>query len=121
MPRTTIAPATVRGPYPTLPVAADSLDLVLTAADTVNKNQTAFNTAGAVLLLAQNSGASPYTITLTSAIDTFNRTGDITAYSLAAGDIAAFILERQGWMQSDGFIYYEANNAAVKFAVIPIR
>ncbi len=119
MARTTLTKTTAKGSFPTLPVSADALDAVFTAADVANKNQ--FLPGGKDLLVAWNSGASPYTITLTSAADPQNRTGDITTYSLAAGDIAVLgPLSTLGWVQSDGFVYLEASNAAVKFAVIAL-
>lgn len=119
MPRTTITAQVPKGPYPTLQPAADALDLVMTAADVANKNQTLLN--GNLVLIVQNSGGIAYTITLTSVVDSRNRTGDITAYSLAAGDIAAFwIGQAEGWLQTDGYFYYEASNAAVKFAVLKL-
>lgn len=118
MPRTTLTKTTVLGPYPVLQPAADALDLTFAAADVVNKNQ--FAPSSDDLIIAWNSGASPYTITITSAMDDKNRTGDITAYSLAAGDIAAFRVKTSGWNQADGKVYLEASNASVKFAVIPL-
>lgn len=118
MARTTITKTTVVGPYPTLQPAADSLDVAFTAADTGNKNQ--FAPTGDDVLLAWNSGASPYTITITSVADERNRTGDITTYSLAAGDICAFRIKVQGWRQSDGMVYFEGSNTAVKFAVLSL-
>jgi len=119
MPRTTITAQQPQGPWVTLPPAADALDLTMTAADVANKNQTLLN--GPLLLIAQNSGASPYTITLSSIADSKLRTGDITAYSLAAGDIAAFWINRtEGWLQADGYLYYEASNVAVLFAVLKL-
>lgn len=120
MPRTTIAVQVPKGPYPTLQPAADALDMTLTACDTVNKNQTPLS--GALLLIAQNSHATtPYTITISSVADARNRTGDITTYSLAAGDIAMFLINQaDGWLQADGNLYYEGSNAAVKFALLKI-
>jgi len=119
MPRTTIAVQVPKGPYPTLQPAADSLDMTLTAADTVNFNQSPLS--GSLLLIAQNSGASPYTITISSVVDSRNRTGDISAYSLAAGDIAMFLINQaDGWLQADGNLYYQGSNAAVKFALLKI-
>jgi hypothetical protein len=119
MARTTLTKTVPLGPYPSLPVSADALDAVFTAADVSNKNQ--FAPTGDDVLLMWNSGASPYTVTLTSAPDNQNRTGDITTYSLAAGDIAAVKLNNiKGWVQSDGFVYLEASNAAVKFAILSV-
>jgi hypothetical protein len=117
MGRTTLTRTTPLGPYPTLQPAADSLDLTMTAADVANGNQ--FVLDGTSLLLIHNSGASPYTVTLTSIADPQNRTGDITAYSLAAGDYACFKIDQvAGWRQSDGNFYLAASNAAVKFGII---
>jgi hypothetical protein len=117
MARTTLTRTTPLGPYPSLQPAADALDSVWTAADVANKNQ--FLLDGPVLLQFWNSGASPYTVTLTSAADPQNRTGDITTYSLAAGDIAGLKIDQvAGWKQSDGYMYLEASNASVKFNIM---
>ncbi|MGL4296271.1 MAG: hypothetical protein ACRCTG_11185 [Aestuariivirga sp.] len=120
MARTTIAVQVPKGPYPTLQPAADALDMTLTACDTVNKNQTPLS--GNLLLVAQNSHATnAYTITVTSVVDARNRVGDITTYSLAAGDVAMFwINQAEGWLQADGNLYYEGSNAAIKFALLKL-
>jgi len=117
MARTTLTKTTPLGGYPALPLVADSIDIVWTAADVSNKNQ--FKLEQGDILLMWNSGASPYTVTLTSIVDERNRTGDVPAYSLAAGDIAVFgPLEQKGWKQTDGYMYLEASNASVKFAIL---
>lgn len=119
MPRVTITKQTPKGPYPTLPVAADSMDLTMLAADTVNKEQ--FVPSGDDLVIAHNTdGASARTITFTSAPDDKNRTGDISAYSIGINEIAVFRFKKKGWVQSDGRIYIEASNAAVKWAVLQL-
>ncbi|PKN91107.1 MAG: hypothetical protein CVU44_21050 [Chloroflexi bacterium HGW-Chloroflexi-6] len=119
MPRTNLPKTTAKGAYPTLPIAANSLDIVFTAADVANKNE--FVPTGNDLVLAWNSGASVYTATATSAPDPQNRTGDIGAYSIDAGEIAHMGPVRTlGWVQPDGKVYLEANNAAIKFAVIAL-
>ncbi len=119
MTRATLTKTSAVGPYPaSLPVAADSLDLNFQAADASNLNQ--FAPAGDDLIIFNNTGASPYTVTITSAPDQYGRTGDITTYSLAAGDIAAFRVKSQGWVQTDGKVYLQASNAAVKFAVVAL-
>src|SRR5215216_7106758 len=119
MPRTSITPVNPTGPYPTLPLGAGAADLVLAVADTVNLNQAAFGSNARLLLLVWNSHATTaYTVTVTSAPDALNRSGDITGYSLDAGDMVAFVFERNGWKQSDGNLYFQANNAAIKFAAI---
>ena len=118
MARQTIAKQVPFGPYPSLPVAVNALDLVETAADVVNKNQ--FAPSGDDLVVVHNTGAAPYTVTFTSAADEFKRTGDVSAYSLDAGELAAFRFKKPGWLQADGNIYIEASNAAVKWAIIQL-
>jgi hypothetical protein len=105
--------------YPSLPPAADSLDIALTPADPVNFQQTPMSTP--FYLIALNTGASNYTVTITSVPDSKRRSGDITGYTLAPGDMVILRFDNtEGWKQADGMLYYQASNAAVKFAVIPI-
>lgn len=119
MARTSITPVSVIGPYPALQPAANALDITLTAADVANKNQAAV--AGSrQILLAFNSGVGAHTVTISSAADDKNRSGDITVYSVGASELMAFTLKSPGWRQSDGKLYFEANDAEVKFAVINI-
>ena len=118
MARQIIAKQVPYGPYPTLPVAANALDLVETAADVTNKEE--FAPSGDDLVIVHNTGASPYTVTFTSVPDEMKRTGDVPAYSLGAGELASFRFKKQGWLQTDGNIYIEASNAAVKWAVIQL-
>jgi hypothetical protein len=119
MARTSITPVALVGPYPTLPVSANALDIALTAADVANKNQAA-QAGSRQLLVAFNSGATPHTVTITSAADDKNRTGDLSAYSVGAGELAAFLMKSGGWRQSDSKLYFEADHAEIKFAVINI-
>jgi hypothetical protein len=120
MARQTLTKLTAPGSFPALPLTADSADLPMTAADTSNKEQ--FVATGKDLIVAHNTGASAYTVTITSVADGRNRrTGDITSYSIGAGEYAAFgPFEKAGWMQTDGKIYLEANNTAVKFGVVAL-
>jgi len=92
----------------------------MTAADATNKEQ--FFSTGKELVIAHNTGVSTRTITITSVASARNnRTGDITTYSLGAGEYAALgPFEREGWMQSDGYIYLEASHADVKFGIVTL-
>ena len=119
MARTSITPVALVGPYPTLQPSANALDIALTAADVANKNQAA-QAGSRQLLIAYNSGAAPHTVTITSAVDEKKRSGDITAYSLGAAELMIFQLKAGGWIQSDGKLYFEADHAEVKFAVVNI-
>lgn len=116
MPRTAITPITPIGPFPALPVAANSLDFAYTAGDAVNGNTIDFGGASRMLVCFQNVNAGAQTFTLQSALDSFNREGDITAYSLAAGEFGAFMVTRNGWRQSDNDLYIDVSHADVKIA-----
>lgn len=119
MARTTLTKKTVLGSK-SAPYVADAADLTMTAADVANKNQ--FVATGNELVVAHNTGASAYTVTINSVADpNFGRTGDIATYSLAAGEYAVFgPFNVAGWQQSDGYIYLEASNASVKFGVLQL-
>lgn len=114
MARTVLAKQVATGPY-----GAAGLNLTLAAADTVNKQSCVAN--GNDLIIAQNTGVSPYTVTITSSADQYGRTKDIAIESLAASEIHVFgPFSILGWQQTDGSLYFEASNAAVKFSVIKL-
>ncbi|HEX4381244.1 MAG TPA: hypothetical protein VH022_14475 [Candidatus Acidoferrum sp.] len=118
MSRVAIAVQTPAGPYITGAPAAGSLDITETAADTTNFEATPIS--GNELLFAHNTDVSAHTVTITSAPDERGRTQDISAYSVGAGKISCLNLVNgaKGWQQSDGKVYYQANDATVKFFVI---
>src|SRR3990167_9541476 len=119
MPRYTHAALAVAGSYPALQPAADSLDLAMTAADATNKEQVVL-TGKQILVWHNTSAATPRTVTITSIADGgHKRSGDVTTYSVAAGEYGAFgPVEIDGWRQSDGNLYFEASHAEVKFGVL---
>lgn len=91
--------------------------LTMTAADASNFNE--FVASGKDLVVAHNTGGSPYTVTITSVADPFGRMGDVSAVSIAAGAYMVFgPLESTGWLQTNGKIYLQASNAAVKFGIV---
>ncbi len=119
MARQTLTKIVPKGPYPILPIAADSLDLPFMPADVANKEQ--FVASRDDLVLVWNTHATnPYTVTFTSAADEKQRIGDIPTYSIGPGEIAHFRFRKSGWMQGDGRIYMEASNAAIKYAVLQL-
>src|SRR5690242_13801289 len=74
---------------------------------------------GRDLIMVQNTHATnAYTVTITSQADEKGRSGDITTYSLAAGEIAIFgcgLTNSPGWKNtSTGQITITVSNAAVK-------
>lgn len=100
-------------------IAADAADLALTACDATNFEQ--YASTGRELVFVYNSGAGARTITFTSAPDELGRTGDITTYSLAAGEYAVFgPFPVRGWRQSNGYMYLQGSHAEVKVGVVTI-
>lgn len=93
--------------------------LTMAAADTSNNNHIV--AAGDCILVAHNTGGQAYTVTITSVADPVTgRTGNVSAQSLAAGEIRIFRLTNNGWANSSGQIVVSANNAAIKFGVIQL-
>lgn len=102
-----------------LPYASAGAAVTMTAADVANGNQCLANKPA--LLIAQNGGGAPYTVTVTSAADAHGRTKDITTEAIAAGAIRVYnLLEQPGWVQSDGYFYFAASNAAVLFGILAL-
>lgn len=103
-------------------ISADAADLTFTACDVSNLNSCTID--GKTALIFTNTGASTYTVTINSVADELGRTGDITAYSLAAGETCVFgPFPLKGWGQSGTPIklHFEASNAAVKVAPVRFR
>lgn len=123
MARTLLASVTPKGPFVTLPVTANSLDVTFTAADAANGNYVPFAGSKMLVVALNSHGANPYTFTIKSSADAHKRTGDIGAYTLAAGEYGAYIVERDGFVQDSdqaGSIWLDAENAAVKFVVFAL-
>jgi hypothetical protein len=101
-----------------LPVPVNTLDLAWLAADATNKEQVVHS--GREVIIAHNTGVGARTVTITSkAIN--GRTGDVTAYSIGAGEYARFgPFPTRGWRQTDGFLYFEAEHAEVLFLVLKV-
>lgn len=117
MARTLIAVQAPPGSYPVLPLTALAAQFVLTVADIVNFN--AAVVTGREILLVQNTAAGAGTVTVTSIVDTLNRVGDITAYSLPANSFAILgPFSLSGWKQADGNLYFAGSAVTILFAVI---
>ena len=106
----------ISAPFAT--ISAGGADFTFAAGSTDGDT---FACTGREILVAFNSGAAPYTITITSVADEKNRTGDVTAYSLAAGDYAVFgvgLTNAKGWKSTAGTIAVDVEHADVKWAVL---
>ena len=80
-----------------------------------------FTATGNDLVIAHNTGATPHNITINSVADPYNRSGDITSESIAAGAIKIFgPYKTLGWQQSDGKIYLSADSDEVEFGVVAL-
>jgi hypothetical protein len=105
--------------YPsTLPITAGSADVVFTNAGASFADGAGFPLSGREVLIVKNGNVGVQTVTISSVKDDKFRTGDITAYSMAAGDIVIFRLPVDGWRQADGQLYFAATATDVAFGVV---
>jgi hypothetical protein len=129
MPSQTLVPTqAVQGPYPSLPVAATSLDITLQAVDPTNGNyfvaDPILNTfssgsIGGDLLIVYNTTDSPATITFTSQPDAQGRSGDIASYTVGAGVLSAFEYSQLvGWTDVNGYVYFLGSAVGLLVAVL---
>ena len=96
---------------------AGELDITLTAANVSNKEEwVALD--GDILIATNRHATDPCTFTITSVADRYGRFGDVTTYSLAAGDIAVVQIPLRLFAQSTGEVHIEASATDVKFAII---
>ena len=99
-------------------VAAGAQDIGFAASDSINGNS--FASSGKDIVLVKNTDASAQTVTITAVADSDGRTGSISTYSLAAGDVAWFgILDADGW-STDGNVYIDTSDNNVHIAVLRI-
>lgn len=114
MPRVTVTPTVVPGPYEAVPHA----ELAFAAGDAANGNQVRLT--GNQILVAHNTGAGARTITIAS-VSLKGRTGDITAFSIPAGKHRVFAkFPQAGWAQSTGYLNVNVEHAEVQLAVIDL-
>lgn len=111
---------TVLAPF----AAVTAGDATFTFAPGTETDGDVYTCTGRELLLVYNSDSvDPYTITIASEDDEWNRSENITSYSLAAGEYAVFgvgLTNSQGWKNADGQIRITVNNAAVLVAVLKL-
>src|SRR4030065_2795360 len=100
MARQIITKTTLLGSYPALPLTVNTADLTELAADEVNFDSVALS--GDDIVIAHNTDTGAHTVTFSSVVDDKNRTGDIMAYSIRAGEMAVFRLKAAGWEPSGG-------------------
>lgn len=97
---------------------ADEADITMAAADNANGNYHFLHRGD--IVVAHNTTGGALTITFSSVATDTGRTGDITAYSIGAGEIAMFgPFNYRGWRQgSTGWLHYTASAVGVTLGVI---
>ena len=119
MARLILTPKQLPEKYPATPITANALDFAFTAAGADFADGAGFTLTGKEVLIAYNPEATPYTVTVESVVDSYNRLGNITTYSVGAGEYAVFPqFPTDGWRQSSGRLHFAASNALVQFAVL---
>lgn len=111
MARTALTPVEVPKTHP-----GGSVAFTWEAADVANKNEFPFT--GREVLLIKSADAGVQDVIITSVADSFGREQDLTVSVAAAAEHAVALLDRSGWMQSDGTLYLECAVATLSFAVL---
>lgn len=114
-----ITPQTIKGPFET--ISANGADFTWTQGSTDGDT---FACNGRQILLVKNTHATdPQTVTIDSVDDEWNRQGDITTYSLAASETAAFgvgLTNLTGWKTSTGLINLDCSTNDIYYAVLTL-
>jgi hypothetical protein len=116
---TPIVPKTILGPFATY--GAGLADFTF-AAGTITDGDN-WVCSGRDLLVVRNTNVGAQTITIVSVDDETNRAGNITAYSLAAGDFAVFgvgLTNSLGWQGTGKKIRITVSHAEVVVAVLTL-
>lgn len=111
------------GPYITLQPTAASLNVAWTTGQ-VGSGDNIIQTSGTTRyhLLMRNTHASlAQTVTIVSVADPFIRTGDITAYSIAAGLYASYWFSSTlGWANGSGNITIQCSTTDISFMLFAL-
>jgi len=91
-----------------------------TASDATNGNAVVHT--GREIILLTNTGPSARTMTVTSVADSkLGRTGNITTYSVPAGETHVIPpLPADGWRQADGKLYLDGSHAELVIRVLKL-
>lgn len=115
MARQTLPKTTAPGAY-----SGAWADVTWTAADSTDKEQFAL-TGRELVLIRNTSEDTPYYVTITSVDDPTGRSRHISQVDIPFGDTVAWgPTAVDGWRQTDGNLYLEAENAAIEYAVITL-
>lgn len=124
MPNQNVAAQNMPGCYPVLPVVANSLDLVFTAKAGADPFSTELVDRKTVILVSNTDAVLAHTVSFEAVPDSLNRDGDVSGYSLGAGELAILGPFRlAGWNSGTltaPLLVFDVDNVAVRVAVIEI-
>ena len=112
---TRIIPISPPGPYVAESATPQLATVTPVAADATDGN--VVNLSRGILLRAENTGASPRTITIKSQPDPYGRVADIEEFSIAAGVRVVRRFASVGWANNGGDLEIEASHAEVTMEV----
>ena len=105
--------------YPLLQPTANAWDVAFTPAGADFADGASVTLTGKEIIIVHNANAAAKTVTVSSVVDSYNRTGDVTAYSIGIGEYCILPqFQTAGWQQADGKLYMAANAADVEFLVL---
>ncbi len=109
--------------FPTTPLSAGTAKMNFAAADSSNFNYTPV-VSGKTYLEILNTDTIAHTVTLHTVVDAQNRTGDITAYSIPAGEVhkfGPFTSSPAGWVQtSPAGLWFDCSSALLFVSVAQV-
>lgn len=114
-----ITPTTIKGPFET--ISANGADFAWTQGST--DGDTVAITGRQIILVRNTHATDPQTVTIDSVDDEQNRQADITTYSLAAGEFAAFgcgLTNSPGWKTAAGIINLDCSSTDIYYAVLTL-
>ena len=107
------------GSIPVLPLTPGGNDLTWTGtSDPTSRSAQLVNSK--TVILAQNLDSTSHTVSVVSVADPYNRTGDISDYSVGPNKTSLFgPFNTAGWANS-GSVYINVSDAHVQLAVIQL-
>jgi hypothetical protein len=117
----TLTPYQMPAKYPVLQPAANLWDIAFTPAGASCADGAEFPVTGKEIVIVHNGAVGAKTLTVTSYADPFSRTGDVTTYSLGAGEYMMLPqFQPQGWANPSGNLHMVASDTAVEFIVLKL-
>ena len=117
MPVTALTAQVTNGAYPALPIGAGTRKLTHVAIDASLGGSVAI-IEGKTMVFVFNTGGAPHTVTIASVADSFNRPGDITTYSVPAGEVHHFgPFKLAGWSNA-GLLGITVSDVSLEIGIL---